>query len=195
MKIKEKVSNVTSKVISDLWATLEHISFDFTFKNGKTAHLTHEVYGKGDGVAILLFNTATKKVVLSKQFRMPAYVAGVKNGFLIEVCGGAIDENELPETSVIRETQEEMGYAVSYLEKVSTIFLSPGLMKEQVHLYIAKYKEEDKIDGGGGLVNENEEITVLEMLFEDALKMIETQEIVDARTIMLLYHLKVNGFM
>ena len=195
MKIKDKVSNVTSKVISNFWATLEQVSFDFTFKNGKTARLTHEVYGKGDGVAVLLFNTATKKVVLSKQFRMPVYVAGVKNGFLIEVCGGAIDENELPETSVIRETKEEMGYAISHLQKVSTVFLSPGLMKEQVHLYIAKYNEEDKINGGGGLTNENEEITVLEILFEDALKMIETQEIVDARTIMLLYHLKINGFM
>lgn len=195
MKIKEKVSNVTSKVISDFRATLEHVSFDFTFKNGKTAHLIHEVYGKGDGVAILLFNTATKKVVLSKQFRMPVYVAGVKNGFSIEVCGGAIDENELPETSVIRETQEEMGYAISHLQKVSTVFLSPGLMKEQVHLYIAKYNEEDKMNGGGGLINENEEITVLEILFEEAIKMIETQEIVDARTIMLLYHLKINGFM
>jgi hypothetical protein len=62
-------------------------------------------------------------------------------------------------------------------------------------LYIAKYNEEDKINEGGGLVNENEEITVLEMLFEDALKMIETQEIADARTILLLYHLKINGFM
>jgi nudix-type nucleoside diphosphatase (YffH/AdpP family) len=122
MKIREKVSNVSSKVISNFWATLEHVSFDFTFKNGKTAHLTHEVYGKGDGVAILLFNTVTKKVLLSKQFRMPVYVAGVKNGFSIEVCGGAIDENELPETSVIREAQEEMGYAISHLQKVSTVF-------------------------------------------------------------------------
>jgi GDP-mannose pyrophosphatase NudK len=188
-----RVNNIVSKVISNIWATLEHVSFDFTFKNGKIARLTHEVYGKGDGVAVLLYNTETKKVVLSKQFRMPMYVAGVKNGYSIEVCGGTIDENESPETSVIRETKEEVGYRISNAQKVNTVFLAPGLMREQVHLYIAEYKEEEKVYRGGGLANENEEIIVLETSFENALKMIGTQEIVDARTVMLLYHLKVHG--
>jgi GDP-mannose pyrophosphatase NudK len=137
--------------------------------------------------------TQKKKVVLSKQFRMPMYVAGVKNGYSIEVCGGTIDENESPETSVIRETKEEVGYRISNAQKVNTVFLAPGLMREQVHLYIAEYKEEDKVYRGGGLANENEEIIVLETSFENALKMIGTQEIVDARTVMLLYHLKVHG--
>ena len=188
-----RVNNVVSKVISNFWATLEHVSFDFTFKNGKIAHLTHEVYGKGDGVAVLLYNPGTKKVVLSKQFRMPMFVSGVKNGFSIEVCGGAIDENESPETSVIRETKEEVGYRISGAQKIHTVFLSPGLMREQVHLYIAEYKEEDKIYRGGGLAAENEEIIVLETSFENALEMIVSQEIVDARTIMLLYYLKVHS--
>jgi GDP-mannose pyrophosphatase NudK len=188
-----RVNNVASKVISNIWATLEHVSFDFTFNNGNTARLTHEVYGKSDGVAVLLYNPETKKVVLSKQFRIPMYVAGVKNGFSIEVCGGTIDVNESPETSVIRETKEEVGYRISSAQKVNTVFLSPGLMREQVHLYIAEYKEEDKIYRGGGSANENEEIIVLETLFENALKMIASQEIVDARTIMLLYHLKVHN--
>ena len=187
-----RVHNVVSKVISNIWAKLEQVSFDFTFKNGKTERLTHEVYGKGDGVAVLLYNPLTKKVVLSKQFRIPMYVAGVKNGFSIEVVGGAIDKTELPETSAIRETKEEIGYIISEIDKVSTVFLSPGLVREQVHMYVAKYKDEDKVDGGGGLASESEEITVLEMSFKEALKMIETQEIIDARTIMLLYHLKVN---
>jgi GDP-mannose pyrophosphatase NudK len=195
MKIKEKVKNITSKVISNIWGTLEQVSFDFTFKNGRTARLTHEVYGKGDGVAVLLYNIATKKVMLSKQFRIPMYVAGVKNGFSIEVCGGTIDENESPEKSVIRETKEEIGYAISQLQKVSTVFLSPGLMREQVHLYVAAYKNEDKIGRGGGLAIENEELIVLETSFEDALNMIENQEIIDARTIMLLYYLKIHELM
>jgi len=195
MKIKEKVKNITSKVISNIWGTLEQVSFDFTFKNGRTARLTHEVYGKGDGVAVLLYNIATKKVMLSKQFRIPMYVADVKNGFSIEVCGGTIDENESPEKSVIRETKEEIGYAISQLQKVSTVFLSPGLMREQVHLYVAAYKNEDKIGRGGGLAIENEELIVLETSFEDALNMIENQEIIDARTIILLYYLKIHKLM
>ncbi|WP_439128929.1 NUDIX domain-containing protein [Polaribacter sp.] len=189
----KKVQNVVSKTISNIWAKLEQVSFDFTFKNGKTARLTHEVYGKADGVAVLLYNPTTKKVVLTKQFRIPIYVAGVKNGFSIEVCGGSIDKNEAPEKTAIRETREEIGYAISELEKVSTVFLSPGLMREKVHLYVAKYTNEDKIKNeGGGLDTESEEITILEMSFNEALKMIETEEIIDARTIMLLYHLKIK---
>lgn len=190
--VNNRVKNVTSKIISNIWAKLEQVSFDFTFKNGKTERLTHEVYGKGDGVAVLLYNPSTKKVILSKQFRIPMYVAGVKNGFSIEVCGGSIDKNESPETSVIRETKEELGYTISEIQKVSTVFLSPGLVREQVHLYVAKYDEESKLDTGGGLASENEEITVLEISFDDALQMIENEEIIDARTIMLLYHLKIH---
>ncbi|WP_228454942.1 NUDIX domain-containing protein [Polaribacter haliotis] len=190
-----KIKNVTSKVLSNIWAKLEQVSFDFTFNNGKTERLTHEVYGKADGVAVLLYNPSTKKVVLSKQFRIPMYVAGVKNGFSIEVVGGSIDKNESPETSVIRETKEEIGYNISEIEKVTTVFLSPGLMREQVHLYVAKYTNEDKVESGGGLAEESEEITVLETSFDEALKMIENKEIIDARTIMLLYHLKVKNLL
>ena len=190
--VNNQVKNVTSKIISNIWARLEQVSFDFTFKNGKTKRLTHEVYGKADGVAVLLYNPQTKKVILSKQFRIPMYVAGVKNGFSIEVCGGSIDKNESPETTAIRETKEEMGYHISEIQKVSTVFLSPGLVKEQVHLYIAKYTEENKTDHGGGLASENEEITVLEIAFKDALQMIKNQGIVDARTILLLQYAQIN---
>ncbi|MFT6065608.1 MAG: nudix-type nucleoside diphosphatase (YffH/AdpP family) [Paraglaciecola sp.] len=191
-EIKGKIGNVTSKVISNIWAKLEEVSFDFNFKNGKTERLTHEVYGKGDGVAVLLYNLSTKKVVLSKQFRIPMYVAGINNGFSIEVCGGAIDYHESPEKTVIRETKEEIGYTISELKKVSTVFLSPGLMKEQVHLYLAAYKDEDKTENGGGLEAEKEEIEVLETFFVEALNMIKTGEIIDARTIMLLQYLQIN---
>ena len=190
--MSSRIKNVSSKVISNFWAKLEQVSFDFVFKNGKTERLTHEVYGKNDGVAVLLYNPSTKNVILSKQFRIPMYVAGVKNGFSIEVVGGAIDPSESPETSVIRETKEEVGYNINQLQKVATIFLSPGLMKEQVHLYVAAYKDEDKIEKGGGLASESEEIEVLETNFSDALQMIENEEIIDARTIMLLQYLQIH---
>jgi len=192
MIMNNRIKNVTSKVISNFWAKLEQVSFDFLFKDGKVERLTHEVYGRNDGVAILLYNTSTKKVILSKQFRIPMYVAGVKNGFSIEVVGGAIDENESPETTVIRETKEEVGYHFSKLKKVATVFLSPGLMKEQVHLYVAEYNDDDKIDKGGGLASENEEIEVLEVSFLEALQMIENNDIIDARTIMLLQYVQVK---
>jgi nudix-type nucleoside diphosphatase (YffH/AdpP family) len=192
MEIKEKISNVTSKIISSFWGTLEHVNFDFKFKNGQSTNLTYEVYGKNDGVAVLPYNIPTKKVILIRQFRMPVYVAGVAKGFLVEVVGGAIDENESPEASVIRETEEEVGYRIKEVKKVATVFLSPGLMKEQAYLFVAPYNDTDKVDKGGGLKSENEEIEVIETSFLAALKMIETGEIIDARTILLLQYLQIH---
>lgn len=195
MKITDKVKNVTSTIISRFWGTLEQVNFDFTFNNGKSVNLTHEVYGKNDGVAILLYNSKTKKVILTKQFRMPVFVAGIQNGYLIEVVGGAMDANETPEITAIRETEEEVGYKISSVEKVSTSFLSPGILKEKAHLFISEYSEENKTKNGGGVADENEEIQIIECSFDEAFKMIETQEIIDARTIILLQYLKINVLM
>lgn len=192
MKITDKVKNVTSTIISRFWGTLEQVNFDFIFKNGKSVNLTHEVYGKSDGVAVLLYNPTTKNVILSRQFRMPVYVAGINEGFSIEVVGGAIDANETPEITAIRETEEEIGYKISSVKKVSTSFLSPGILKEKVHLYVAEYADYQKTKNGGGLLEENEEIEVLEIPFLKALQMIDSEEIIDARTILLLQYVKIN---
>lgn len=192
MDIKQKIKVLTTKVISNFWGKLEHVNFNFTFNNGKTVNLTHEVYGKSDGVAILLFNKEKKKVILTKQFRIPMYVAGVNSGFSHEVCGGTIDENETPEESVIRETKEEIGYEVINLQKVTTLFLSPGLVKEQVYLYVGEYDEDSKVESGGGLDEENEEIEILELTIDRAFEMINQQEIIDARTVLLLQHIRLE---
>lgn len=192
METKKKISNVSSKVKSVAWGKLEDINFDYTFESGKSKNLTFEIYGKSDGIAILLYNPKTKKVILSKQFRAPVYMHKISNGFSIEVVGGAIDENESPEKAAIRETEEEVGYRIDKVKRVSTVFLSPGIVNEKVHLFVGEYKNEDKTENGGGLEEENEEIEVLETNFVDALKMIETEEINDARTIMLLQYLQIN---
>ena len=195
MNIPIKVKNVTSNMISNFWGTLERVNFDFTFKNGKSVNLTHEVYGKSDGVAILLYNAITKKVLLTRQFRMPVYVAKINNGFSIEVVGGAMDENETPEITAIRETEEEIGYKIFKLKKVTTAFLSPGILKEKVHLFISEYSKENKTENGGGVAAENEEIEVLEISFNEAFQMIKAQKIIDARTIILLQYLKIERIM
>jgi nudix-type nucleoside diphosphatase (YffH/AdpP family) len=150
------------------------------------------VYGKNDGVAILLYNPKTKKVILTKQFRMPVFVAGIHKDYLIEVVSGAMDANETPEITAIRETEEEIGYKISKASKVTTAFLSPGILKEKVHLFIGEYHEDQNTKKGGGVYEENEEIEVLEIPFLRALQMIDSEEIIDARTIILLQYLKIN---
>lgn len=140
----------------------------------------------------MLYNRTTNKVILSKQIRIPVYVHGISNGLSIEVVGGAIDKNESPESAAIRETEEEVGYRVDSVKRISTVFLSPGIVNEKVHLFIAEYSDENKTENGGGVIAEDEEIEVLETEFSEALKMIENEEIIDARTIMLLQYLQIN---
>ena len=192
MEIKKKISNLSSTIKSNGWGKLEDINFDYTFESGKSKKLTFEIYGKSDGIAILLYNRTTNKVILSKQIRIPVYVHGISNGLSIEVVGGAIDKNESPESAAIRETEEEVGYRVDSVKRISTVFLSPGIVNEKVHLFIAEYSDENKTENGGGVTAEDEEIEVLETEFSEALKMIENEEIIDARTIMLLQYLQIN---
>lgn len=192
MENKKKISNVSSTLKSNDWGKLEDLHFDYTFENGKSKNLTFEMYGKSDGIAILLYNPKTNKVILSKQFRAPVYAHGISEGFCIELVGGAIDKDESPENAAIREAEEEVGYKIEKVQRVSTVFLSPGIVNEKVHLFIGEYKDEDKTENGGGVAAENEEIEVLETEFSDALKMIENEEIIDARTIMLLQYLHIN---
>ncbi|WP_242204558.1 NUDIX domain-containing protein [Aestuariivivens insulae] len=189
----KRIKNVVSNVISHVWGKLERIDFDYKFKKGGWKRLSHEAYGKSDGVALLLYNPESKHVVLSKQFRIPVYITGGSNGYSIEVCGGAVDDGESPEASVLREAKEELGYHVARLKHISTVFLSPGIVRERVHLFIATYSDSDKIsDTGGGLEAENEEIEVLELPFNEALQMVEDNRIIDARTIMLLQYIKIH---
>lgn len=188
-----RVKNLKRTIVSNFWGSLERIDFDFKFKNGNWKHLTHEAYGKSDGVAVLLYNPESKNVLLSKQFRIPVYISDDSDGISIEVCGGAIDADELPEVTALREVQEEMGYHISSLKAISTVYLSPGIVKERVHLFVGIYNENDKInDAGGGLEVEGEEIEVIEVSLKEALQMIESKDIIDARTIMLLQYVVIN---
>lgn len=73
--------------------------------------------------------------------------------------------------------------------------MSPGSVTEILYFFIAEYSHEMKINDGGGLEEEGENIEVLELSFEESLKMIDAGEIKDAKTIMLLQHLRIKGIM
>jgi len=180
-----------TEVLANNWAKLSKFTFDYIKADGTVEEQKREVYDRGNGAAILLYNTFKKTVVLIKQFRLPTYLNQNESGFLIEVCAGILEE-EHPEETVIRETEEETGYQIQNVKKVFQAYMSPGALTEVIHFYVAEYDDTMKKGLGGGLDSEHENIEVLEMPFDTAYQMIASGEIVDAKTIMLLQYAKIN---
>ncbi|WP_047546666.1 NUDIX domain-containing protein [Psychroserpens sp. Hel_I_66] len=190
----QNIKNIAHTNLSNEWAKLDKIDYDYKFKNGEWKRLSRETYNRGNGAAILLFNSKKNTVILTKQFRMPIYEVNKKEGMSIEVCAGAIDGNDSPLETILRETEEEVGYKINSAKQVLTAYTSPGALTEKMFLFIAEYSEEMKVNKGGGLDSEDEEIEVLELAFHKAIKMIEGGEIVDAKSIMLLQYLQIHKF-
>lgn len=188
-----KLKNITFNNLSKEWATLDRIEYDYQFKDGTWKRLSRESYNRGNGTSILLYNKEKKTVILTKQFRIPAYINDKNDGMSIEVCAGALDKNESPETCIIREVEEEVGYKINTATKVLESYMSPGAVTEKMHYFIAEYKDEMKINEGGGLEVEDEEIEVMELPFTEALEMMESFEIKDAKTIVLLQYAQLKN--
>lgn len=189
-----KIKITHSEILSDNWYILKKIVYDYEKKDGSHETQSREVYDRGNGATILLYNKAEKTVILIRQFRMPTYMNGNKTGMVIEACAGLLEE-ENAEECIKRETEEETGYHISDVRKIFEAYMSPGSVTEIIHFFVAEYSKEMKVNEGGGLKEEHENIEVLEIPFEKTLQMIETGEIKDAKTIMLLQYAKINGLL
>ncbi|RKE81882.1 GDP-mannose pyrophosphatase NudK [Chryseobacterium sp. AG363] len=185
---------LNTEILSDNWYTLNKVTYSVLKKDGTTETQSREAYDRGNGAVILLYNTDSNTVILIRQFRLPTYINGNSTGMLIEACAGLLD-NDNPEDCIKRETEEETGYKISKVEKIFEAYMSPGSVTEILYFFIAEYSNEMKINRGGGLEEEGENIEVLELSFEKSLKMIDTGEIKDAKTIMLLQHLRIKGIL
>ena len=110
---------------------------------------------------------------------------------MIEACAGLLDKDNA-EDCIRRETEEETGYKINDVRKVFEAYMSPGSVTEILYFFVAEYTKEQKITDGGGLEHEQEDIEVLELPFTQALEMVKTGEIKDAKTIMLLQFAQIN---
>ncbi len=189
-----RVRNVTEELLSDNWYVLKKVAFEYRNNNGEWEKQAREVYDRGNGAAILLYNRDRRTVILTRQFRMPTYKNQNPTGMLIEACAGLLD-NETPEATVIRETEEETGYKIAKVHKVGEAYMSPGSVTEILHLYVAEYDAGMASGAGGGLAEEQENIEVLELPFSQALEMVRTGEIRDGKTILLLQYAELNGLL
>ena len=185
--ITPKITILDTHILSDNWYTLKKITFEKTLQGGQPVKQAREVYDRGNGATILLYNKERQTIVLTRQFRLPTYVNGNATGLLIESCAGLLDQDN-PEECIRRETEEETGYKVSAVKKVFEAYMSPGSVTEILYFFVAEYNSGMKVGQGGGLDHEHEDIEVLELPFTRALDMITTGEIKDGKTILLLQY-------
>ena len=178
------------ELLSDNWYLLKKYSFDLRRRDGSWQAQTREVYDRGNGATILLYNTQQRTVLLIRQFRMPTFVNG-HDGYLIEAAAGLLD-NASPEERIRLEAEEETGYRIGHVEKIYSAFMSPGSVTERIHFFIGEYQPGDRVSEGGGLAEEGEDIDVLELGFDEAIAMVARGEIVDGKTIMLLQYLELR---
>ncbi|MEX3931896.1 NUDIX domain-containing protein [Paraburkholderia phymatum] len=182
----ERVRIVNVQVLSDDWYVLKKTTFDYRRADGSWQRQSRETYDRGNGATLLLYDPRRRTVVLTRQFRMPAFVNG-HDGMLIETPGGLLEEAS-PEERIRAEVEEETGYRVQSVRKIFEAFMSPGSVTEKVFFFVAEYDALARVGRGGGVVDEGEDIEVLELPLDDALMMVAQGEIMDGKTIMLLQH-------
>ncbi|KXU85318.1 GDP-mannose pyrophosphatase [Caballeronia megalochromosomata] len=186
METKDRVRVLKTEILSEDWYVLRKVTFDFQRRDGAWQRQSRETYDRGNGATILLRDRKTGNVLLTRQFRMPAFVNG-HDGMLIESPGGLLDDAS-PEERIRAEVEEETGYRVHHVEKIFEAFMSPGSVTEKLYFYIGDYDSSMRVSAGGGVVEEGEEIETIEVPLQTAMQMIERGEIMDGKTIMLLQY-------
>ncbi|WP_028376849.1 NUDIX domain-containing protein [Leeuwenhoekiella sp. MAR_2009_132] len=189
--MNKNVRNMSVTVLSDNWYTLNKVDFEYLNKDKEWEKQSREAYDRGNGAVVLLYNVQQKTVILTRQFRMPTYLNKNEDGMMIEACAGLLDEND-PTTAILKEIEEETGYKVDTATKIFESYMSPGSVTEILHFFIAEYSKKQKVSEGGGAADETENIEVLEYQFEEAINLMKTGAIKDAKTIMLLQYAQIN---
>ncbi|KSB91002.1 GDP-mannose pyrophosphatase [Caulobacter vibrioides] len=192
MSIADRVRVEDVTLLSDNWYVLKKTTFSYLRADGTWQRQTRETYDRGNGAAILLYDPARRTIVLVSQFRYPAFVNG-HDDLLLEVPAGLLDDAE-PETRIRAEVEEETGFRVKTVRKIFDAFMSPGSVTERLHFFVGEYSPEDRVSAGGGEADEGEDIAVEEITIEDALAMIDSGAIRDAKTIMLLQYAALRLF-
>ncbi len=186
------IKNIKKTLLSDNWYSLHKYTFDYQREDGSWETQEREAYDRGNGAVILLYNKEKGTVVLTRQFRIPTYLNGNENGMMVEACAGILEKGNAEET-IRMEVEEETGYQVKEVVKIFESYMSPGSVTEILHFFIGAYDATMKVGEGGGVASETENIEVLELPFLKAVDMLQSGEIKDAKTIMLLQWAKLNS--
>jgi nudix-type nucleoside diphosphatase (YffH/AdpP family) len=192
MSIAGRIQIERVQVLSDDWYVLKKTTLRWRRADGVWQQMNRETYDRGNGAVMLPYNLVARTVLLTRQFRYPAYVNGYDD-LVIEAAAGLLEEAS-PEARIRAEVEEEMGYRLGEVRKVFEAFMSPGSVTEKLHFFIAEYEPHMRVGEGGGVASEGEEIDVFELQLSEAMAMIDDGRIVDAKTIMLLQYAALKLF-
>jgi nudix-type nucleoside diphosphatase (YffH/AdpP family) len=192
MSLTDRIRIRDIQTLSDDWHVLKKTTFDWRRSDGSWQTLSRETYDRGNGAVLLPFDLHRRTVLLTRQFRYPAFVNG-HDDLLVEAAAGLLD-GESPETRIRLEVEEELGLRLHDVRRVFTCFMSPGSVTERLHFFIGRYDASMRMGAGGGIRDEGEDIEVIEPTIDQALQMIQDGGICDGKTVMLLQFAALNLF-
>jgi ADP-ribose pyrophosphatase len=166
--------------------TLKHT----LYKGGWSQPITRELFQRGNCVAVLLYDPIRDEVVIIEQFRIGA-IQTFDQAWLLEIVAGAIETGETAEEVAYRESIEEAGCEIQELVKINDFFTSPGGTSELLSLFYGKVDTSD-IGGIHGLDNEDEDIYVTTMKFNDVYQLLLDGKILSAIPIIAIQWLFIN---
>lgn len=181
-------------MLCDAWYVLRRAEFEYRLPDGTWRRERREAYDRGNGVCALLHDPDRDTVLLVRQYRAPAHLNDHPDGMLLELPAGLIDAGEDAAEAIRREVVEEVGHDVTDLRRLWTLYMSPGSVTEHVTFFLGTYGEHTRVGNGGGAEGEHEQVELVEIAVEDALTMIVSGEIADAKTVLAIEHLaRVTG--
>ena len=190
MSLADRIRVRAARVLSDDWFVLKKPTFDWRHSDGSWQSVTRETYDRGNGATLLPYDTDRRTVLLTRQFRYPAYVNGCDD-LLIETAAGLLD-GASPEDRIPMEVNEELGLGLGLtlrdVRQVFACYMSPGSVTERLHFFVGRYDQSMRTGAGGGNASEGEDIQVLELDIGDALARVASGAIRDGKTVLLLQY-------
>ena len=143
-----------------------------------------EIEDHGPAVCVLPYDPERRVALLVRLFRAAAHVSGAP-GEMLEAPAGLLEEDD-PEAGARREVLEETGVRLGALEPVATVWTMPGISTERMSLYLAAYAAGDRVAAGGGVADEHEGITVVEMPLAELAALAARGALADLKTLALV---------
>jgi nudix-type nucleoside diphosphatase (YffH/AdpP family) len=177
---------LSTKTAYEGWSTL----FVATIQTPDGATIKREIEDHGSAIAVLPYDPERRVAMLVRQFRPPVFQAAGEAETL-EAPAGLI-EDESPDDTARREADEEVGVRLETLEPVGMQWAMPGISTERIHLYLAPYNVADRTGAGGGLAQEHENITPVEIALAELAAMADSGRLTDMKTFALLQTLRLR---